>query len=607
MHRNRLVSLVSTLFLLPASTSMAAGAVFFGDSLTDSGFYTPYLPPGVGKFTTNPGPVWSESLANRFGWDARPFFAGGNNFAAGGARVSRQPGITPQPPTDAAPSMQQQISAYLASRHGHVDSDGPHFVWIGANDIFAIGISQSSGPDLISGLSPQAYLALTASEAAHEIKRLADAGAKQLVVLNVPDIGASPFGASQGPAGAAGLTALSQGYNSLLFLQLQQQGVNVYVLDAFSLLHEIMADPGRYGFANVTLPACGTTPSLLCTSANFIAPNADQTYLFADGVHPTTAAHRLVADYIEGMLQAPALRSRLSQVPRMNQFANARLFGQAAENAALTQNAGQEVWGSVMAGHGSLAGQDTDPRSIAVGVHWNRDREQILGIGFAFHHHESDWNRWGSEKIRDYSLNLYGAQRIGPAILSGVASLGFLDGDTKRVLRLGPANRTLNASPSGNRLAVAVKAFFPLQTGDWRHGPQFGAHLQHVRFDGFEEKASDGSVSSSLAVGKQTWRAVTGSVGWRASLTAGNWRPYGEVSLNRDFAVSQDAVSFYTSASNAAYRYEPAEFKRTFLSAQFGVQGTLSTQSSVDLGIDAVSMRSGQRDVRLYARLNTRF
>lgn len=67
--------------------------VFFGDSLTDAGYFRPLLPasvrPVTGQFTTNPGFVWSQYLAEYYGTSA---YANGNgqvgtNYAAGGARV----------------------------------------------------------------------------------------------------------------------------------------------------------------------------------------------------------------------------------------------------------------------------------------------------------------------------------------------------------------------------------------------------------------------------------------------------------------------------------------------------------------------------------------
>ena len=45
-------------------------------------------------------------------------------------------------------------------------------------------------------------------------------------------------------------------------------------------------------------PPVSTSPNVLvCTSATLVTPNAAQTYGFADGVHPSTAGHQIIADY----------------------------------------------------------------------------------------------------------------------------------------------------------------------------------------------------------------------------------------------------------------------------------------------------------------------
>ncbi len=69
--------------------------VFFGDSLSDSGHFRPALiqvagPSAaiVGRFTTNPGLVWGEYLADYYGTNAVSDNQGGTNYAVGGARVA---------------------------------------------------------------------------------------------------------------------------------------------------------------------------------------------------------------------------------------------------------------------------------------------------------------------------------------------------------------------------------------------------------------------------------------------------------------------------------------------------------------------------------------
>ena len=77
MRRMKRTLLASALFVgLGLSYGEAAaqfsGFFFFGDSLSDAGSFKPVLPPGTGKFTTNPGPIWAEVLAQRYGFTATP-------------------------------------------------------------------------------------------------------------------------------------------------------------------------------------------------------------------------------------------------------------------------------------------------------------------------------------------------------------------------------------------------------------------------------------------------------------------------------------------------------------------------------------------------------
>ncbi|HHO77215.1 MAG TPA: PEP-CTERM sorting domain-containing protein, partial [Deltaproteobacteria bacterium] len=63
-------------------------------------------------------------------------------------------------------------------------------------------------------------------------------------------------------------------------------GINLYTLDVYGVLQDIISEPVFYGFDNTTemLAYAGET---------------SDTYLFWDGVHPTTQAHALIADYAQ--------------------------------------------------------------------------------------------------------------------------------------------------------------------------------------------------------------------------------------------------------------------------------------------------------------------
>ena len=63
---NYLAMLVASCCVASAGAADYSSTVFFGDSLTDAGTYASIVQgiyPGTGKFTTNPGLVWSENLA----------------------------------------------------------------------------------------------------------------------------------------------------------------------------------------------------------------------------------------------------------------------------------------------------------------------------------------------------------------------------------------------------------------------------------------------------------------------------------------------------------------------------------------------------------------
>jgi len=111
-----------------------SGFYFFGDSLSDAGSFKPVLPPGTGKFTTNPGPIWAEVLAQRYGFTATPANQGGNDYAEGGARVTQLPGVPNVPPTGGATPVATQVQNFLSK--GAVNPGALYSVWAGGNDVF---------------------------------------------------------------------------------------------------------------------------------------------------------------------------------------------------------------------------------------------------------------------------------------------------------------------------------------------------------------------------------------------------------------------------------------------------------------------------------------
>lgn len=128
-------------------------------------------------------------------------------------------------------------------------------------------------------------------------------GAKYVTVVNVPDVGTTPFGNSLSPAALALINSMVATFNSNLQSNLASSSSILYV-DANTQSHLNTQTPSQYGITNVTVPACNLAPaanplgsSLVCNTSNVISGDVSH-YLFADMVHPSPYGYSLLAKYV---------------------------------------------------------------------------------------------------------------------------------------------------------------------------------------------------------------------------------------------------------------------------------------------------------------------
>jgi phospholipase/lecithinase/hemolysin len=283
--RNSARALAASLVL--ATSTAAANKPFshintFGDSLLDTGnafMLTggdyPASPPNAGGRISN-GPLWVEYLAETLGMELQPE----NQYAVAGAcsGVGNFSSVAYGIPELEGTGLQWQIQTFLNdSGPGRLDPKALYIVWIGANDIFT---TLTFGGDMDFTV----YQAI--QNTAEAVATLAKRGARHILVVNLPDLGLTPFGLAQGPQYSALLSGLTDAYNYYLDAaldSLEGAGIRTIRLDAAGLIREVAADPGDFGLVNATEMAIDSDD------------DADG-YLFWDGVHPTTAGHQIVAD-----------------------------------------------------------------------------------------------------------------------------------------------------------------------------------------------------------------------------------------------------------------------------------------------------------------------
>jgi thermolabile hemolysin len=269
----------------------------FGDSLSDPGNFNTLsggavaAPPYVGGRFSN-GAVYAEYFAAQLGFTVQNYVTTpgslapnaavvnayvsgqGINFAFGGARTSNPAPALP-------PSALDQINLLGGIRVTSgvsVRSDALAILSIGPNDYF----------------QGQTNPAIPVANTATAITNLSNLGFRNILVLNMPNLGTTLSAAAADiaqPGAAAALTALTVGHNTLLAQAIANLSATlpaeIQLFDTFGYTNFVTANAAQFGFTNLTVP---------CLAPAFtggpVAANCTGAY-FVDGVHPTTAVHAL--------------------------------------------------------------------------------------------------------------------------------------------------------------------------------------------------------------------------------------------------------------------------------------------------------------------------
>jgi outer membrane lipase/esterase len=599
----RLLAVALALAATPAfADSPFSSTVFFGDSLTDAGTFRPALiqfagPQAaiLGRFTTNPDLVWSEWLADYYGGDATPSNQGGDNYAVGGATT----GTDTAGPFGPIPSVSTQVQAYLAANGGRADPNALYTVWAGANDLFAI-----TDP----ATAPQQIGAAVAANVT-SIGTLQALGARYILVPTVPDLGLTPAYNAQGQAATG--SQLSIGYNTALFNALAANGIRVIPLDTFGLLREVAADPGRYGFTNTTGTACQpqvTAQSLTCNPGTLVSPDAPDTYLFADGVHPTGAAHGIVADFAVATIEAPRQVALLPHAAQSIGRSRAERVRGRMDLGALAD--GTRWWADV---RGDVQRQDEGDAmdgggpSLTLGVDWTRGA-MVAGLFAGIGRQDIEFgDDRGEFEQRDAAFGGFVGWRGDGPWVQAQASYARLGFDVERVVQLGPATRMHAGSPDGTNISAGLAGGWRFGAGALSHGPVLAVLSQRIEVDGYTESSDASNQSSALAYPEQSFDSLVGSAGWEVGFTGGALRPYARATWDREFEdAPEEAFATSQSIPGAlpwavpAHRFDD-EYATVLVGARTAVLGL-----DADLGLMTTVQNNGN-DTTVFATVGGRF
>jgi outer membrane lipase/esterase len=530
----------------------------FGDSLSDAGNLGLATGVGPNSFTTNPGDVAVQVIASHYGFNLGPSLAGGTDYAWGGSGILRN---VPSAPLG-LPTLTDQVTARIAA--GPLDPNGLYAFWGGANDIFyysdQVGRGMVSPGDAIAAMGP------TAAQAGVLIGRLQSAGADTIIVFNLPNIARTPDAQAAGPSATLLLLGLTNAYNTALNQAMAgKTGIVPVNINAF--FAEVLDNPGFYGFTNVTQRACTTASSLTCTHDTLVTPNAYQTWLYADGVHPTEAAHRLTGDLVISELIAP---QQISLLPE-----GAFIFSQSSTSAIqdeLTRlmdapDRGVHVFGA--GGYGNI-GTGTQLLDVpetsgdaflrSLGVSFRANDTLTGGILFTLGRNRTEW---GGDRGKFDTNALMGAVfvRWGGAqglYIDAEGRAAKLDFAVDRTFALGPTFRTEESDPEGWAYGGRLGAGWWFGNDAFRTGPMGSLNWQRVDIDAFAEHGGD---ATAMTFGEQKRESLVGQIGWQVE-GRGSFKPYAAVSYGHEFDADRAVVTAGLVSLNGTFSmpgYKPAE------------------------------------------------
>lgn len=239
-----------------------------GDSLSDTGNLanaTGGAVPGPAYFNNrfSNGPIWADYISRRFA---------GAGKATGSAAFG---GATAATNADTIPDLLAQTGIYRAISAGSRGARPLVALWFGGNDI-----GNTAGTGTAAAAASSAATAII-----DQAIGLLDT-ATDFLILNLPDVGATPRFQFTDPAAAAEATAATNVFNAQLtsdLARLSAAGGSATLVDLPSLETTV----AQFGILNTTQP-CLLNGALLCTDQQLAVSQ------YFDPFHPTAAVHRII-------------------------------------------------------------------------------------------------------------------------------------------------------------------------------------------------------------------------------------------------------------------------------------------------------------------------
>ena len=545
--------------------------IFFGDSLTDKGrLYEATggsLPPSPenylgryyyqGRFSN--GRTYAEHLPELLGVDDVA------NLAVAGA----ESGYTNL----------YHRSANIAALFNLLNVDALHQVdqavsqgAVGPNTLAVYFIGGNDYQNRARSTNPQTLVTTVIGNINTGISTLARAGQKNFVVLNLPNMGYTPASRLT-PAGRLipdpndFFGRLASDHNAALAQAVDGLetglGVDITLVALDDLFDDILVNPGLYGLSDTTKPCFfdpGQTPPP-GTARDCSTPEATNSGLFYDDIHPTAYVHRITAEYVAAYLgmkaDAGADVASRSMLATLSLRSQQRLVQSRLLSMRFGRTMGREAQEEKMGDHtlylvGDYGSGDRDGKSNRrgfdyavktgmLGMDWRLGQLVAAGAAVGYSNADQSLDRGrGDADLESYFATVYGTFGSGGGGPYADVGLGYSadDFDFSRPTYFWP-RPTASADVDGYTWFGLLNGGYDFKVGNTVFGPMIGGRISQSRIDPYTEDAGPMAIS----VRKTTIDSVVGYVGGQVTsrFESGEvWIvPNVRVTVEKDFAEEQ--------------------------------------------------------------------
>lgn len=360
-------------------------------------------------------------------------------------------GLTPLNNTDIAAQVDDYITA------------NPN---LGANDLMLIYASGNDGALALNTvaltIAPQdqaiqtivAGAQVNAINTAASTQKLLDAGAGTVLVSNLPNIGQTPAARAGGLSGQQLATLFSTTTNDALNVALSNVDRNrgtVIVADSFTLTNDIVANPLKYGFSDVTNP-CALVPS--CVAAD---SSVQDQFLFWDPFYPTAQGHAISAAFLADTINAPRTISALAEQGRYGteQYTRGQL-GQTGDGLWISGRVGYERFRRNSSAF--AMGYEAEGPAGSISLGWSNPLGLTAGLSLGYTEMDVDFASIGGGFDRR-SVNIGAFASFETPIVDLAASLAFGFDNYDNLIRVtGVAGQISSGETDGDSFAIIVQA-----------------------------------------------------------------------------------------------------------------------------------------------------